>query len=166
MCANIGEKANTIVPDEAIAEIDLRLVPETDPDHLIDLIKKHMQAKGYLVLDRKPTDAERLQNAKIVTLKESESRMLPFRTDFGIYPDRWLTAAIIRTFGKEPIKIRMTGGSVPIVPFLRELNLPAIHVPMVNSDNNQHAANENLRLGNYVEGIKTWMAVLTQEQVK
>ena len=60
----------------------------------------------------------------------------------------------------------MTGGSVPIVPFLRELSLPAIHVPMVNSDNNQHAANENLRLGNYVEGIKTWMAILTQEEVK
>lgn len=73
---------------------------------------------------------------------------------------------MMRTFGKEPIKIRMTGDSVPIVPFLRELNLPAIHVPMVNMDNNQHAANENLRLGNYVEGIKTWMAILTQEQVK
>ncbi|MCP1385718.1 M20/M25/M40 family metallo-hydrolase [Runella salmonicolor] len=166
VCANIGEKANTIVPEEAIAEIDLRLVPETDPDRLVSLIKKHIEGKGYVILNRKPTDEERLKYPKIVTLTERESRMLPFRTDFGIYPDRWLTAAMMRTFGKEPIKIRMTGGSVPIVPFLRELNLPAIHVPMVNMDNNQHAANENLRLGNYVEGIKTWMAILTQEQVK
>jgi acetylornithine deacetylase/succinyl-diaminopimelate desuccinylase-like protein len=166
VCANIGEKANTIVPNEATAEIDLRLVPESNPDQLIGLIKKHIESKGYVILNRKPTDEERLKYPKIVTLLERESRMLPFRTDFGIYPDRWLTAAIVRTFGKEPIKIRMTGGSVPIVPFLRELNLPAIHVPMVNSDNNQHAANENLRLGNYVEGIKTWMAILTQEEVK
>ena len=60
----------------------------------------------------------------------------------------------------------MTCGSVPIVPFLRELSLPDIHVPLVNSDNNQHAANENLRLGNYVEGIKTWMAIVTQTEVK
>ncbi len=164
--ANIGEKANTIVPDEATAEIDIRLVPESSPERLISLVKKHIEGKGYVILNRKPTDAERLKYPKIVTLLEREARMLPFRTDFGIYPDRWLTAVIIRTFGKEPIKIRMTGGSVPIVPFLRELNLPAIHVPMVNSDNNQHAANENLRLGNYVEGIKTWMAILTQPDVK
>ncbi|MEI7582458.1 M20/M25/M40 family metallo-hydrolase [Runella sp.] len=166
VCANIGEKANTIVPNEATAEIDLRLVPESSPDQLIGLVKKHIESKGYVILNRKPTDEERLKYPKIVTLLERESRMLPFRTDFGIYPDRWLTAAMIRTFGKAPIKIRMTGGSVPIVPFLRELNLPAIHVPMVNMDNNQHAANENLRLGNYVEGIKTWMAILTQEEVK
>lgn len=165
VCANIGEKANTIVPDEATAEIDLRLVPETSPERLIGLVKKHIEEKGYLILNRKPTDEERLKYPKIVTLLERESRMLPFRTDFGIYPDYWLTAAMVRTFGKEPIKIRMTGGSVPIVPFLRELNLPAIHVPMVNMDNNQHAANENLRLGNYVEGIKTWMAILTQKDL-
>ena len=166
VCANIGQKANTIIPDEATADIDLRLVPESTPDHLIGCMKKHIESKGYLILIRKPTDVERLQYPKIVTLKENESRMLPFRTDFGIYPDRWLTAAIVRTFGKDPIKIRMTGGSVPIVPFLRELNLPAIHVPMVNTDNNQHAANENLRLGNYVEGIKTWLAILTQPNLK
>lgn len=165
VCANIGDKANTIVPDEATAEIDLRLVPESAPDYLVGLIKKHIEAKGYLILDRKPTDEERLKYPKIVTLLEREARMLPFRTDFGIYSDRWLTAAMVRTFGKQPIKIRMTGGSVPIVPFLRELNIPAIHVPMVNMDNNQHAANENLRLGNYVDGIKTWIAILTQEEV-
>ena len=163
--ANIGEKANTIVPDEATAEIDIRLVPESSPERLIGLVRKHIEGKGYVILDRKPTDAERLKYPKIVTLLEREARMLPFRTDFGIYPDRWLTAVIVRTFGKDPIKIRMTGGSVPIVPFLRELSLPAIHVPMVNSDNNQHAANENLRLGNYLEGIKTWMAILTQPEV-
>ena len=166
VCANIGAKSNTIVPDEAVAEIDLRLVPESDPTRLVELFRKHIESKGYLILDRKPTDEERLKYPKIVTLIERESRMLPFRTDFGIYPDRWLTAAMVRSFGKDPIKIRITGGSVPIVPFLRELNLPAIHVPMVNLDNNQHAANENLRLGNYVAGIQTWIAILTQPQVK
>jgi acetylornithine deacetylase/succinyl-diaminopimelate desuccinylase-like protein len=161
VCANIGEKANTIVPEKAVAELDLRLVPESDPQRLISLVTKHIETKGYQVLDRAPTDAERLKYPKIVTL-QSTIGMLPFRTNFGIYEDRWLTAAMLRAFGKQPIKIRMTGGSVPIVPFLRELNIPAIHVPMVNMDNNQHAANENLRLGNYIEGIKTWIAILTQ----
>jgi acetylornithine deacetylase/succinyl-diaminopimelate desuccinylase-like protein len=164
--ANIGEKANTIIPEKAIAEIDIRLVPETDPKRLIKLVTEHIKSKGYYVLDaREPTEAERMKYEKIASIK-SVIGSTPFRTDFGIYADRWLTTAMVRTFGKTPVKIRMTGGSVPIVPFLRELNMPAIHVPMVNLDNNQHAANENLRLGNYVEGIKTWMAILMQEAVK
>lgn len=163
--ANIGEKANTIIPEKAVAEIDIRLVPETDPKRLINLVADHIKSKGYYIVDgREPTEAERMQYPKIAGIK-SVIGSLPFRTDFGIYSDRWLTAAMVRTFGKTPIKIRMMGGSVPIVPFLRELNIPAIHVPMVNMDNNQHAANENLRLGNYIEGIKTWIAILTQEEV-
>ncbi|MFN8344601.1 MAG: M20/M25/M40 family metallo-hydrolase [Spirosomataceae bacterium] len=164
--ANVGEKANTIIPDKAIAEIDIRLVPETEPKRMIRLVTEHIKSKGYYVLDgREPTEAERMKYEKIASVK-SVIGSLPFRTDFGIYADRWLTAAMMRTFGKAPVKIRMMGGSVPIVPFLRELNIPAIHVPMVHLDNNQHAANENLRLGNYTEGIKTWLAILTQEAVK
>jgi acetylornithine deacetylase/succinyl-diaminopimelate desuccinylase-like protein len=163
--ANVGEKANTIIPDKAVAEIDIRLVPETDPKRLIKLVIDHIKSKGYYIVDgREPTEAERMQYPKIAGVK-SVIGSLPFRTDFGIYSDRWLTAAMVRTFGKTPIKIRMMGGSVPIVPFLRELNIPAIHVPMVNMDNNQHAADENLRLGNYIDGIKIWIAILTQEQI-
>ena len=39
---------------------------------------------------------------------------------------------------------------------------PAVILPLVNSDNNQHSPNENMRLGNYFEGVRTLMAVLAQ----
>lgn len=159
--ANVGKQAGTVIPDKAIAELDLRLVPESDPERLINLIRRHIEQKGYYILDHEPTEADRAKYPKLIQMK-SEISMLPFRTDFGGYEDQWLTHVMTRAFGHEPIKIRMTGGSVPIVPFLRTLNIPAIHVPMVNLDNNQHAANENLRLGNYVEGIKTWLAIFSE----
>ncbi len=41
-----GEESRTIVPAEAIASIDLRLVPESDPDLLKKLIKGHIEI-GY-----------------------------------------------------------------------------------------------------------------------
>ena len=52
------------------------------------------------------------------------------------------------------------GGTVPITPFIKLLGFPAVVLPLVNSDNNQHSPNENLRLGNAALGIRTLKAVL------
>ena len=52
------------------------------------------------------------------------------------------------------------GGTVPISQFIEALGFPAILVPVVNFDNNQHEENENLRLGNLFRGVVTYAAVL------
>jgi acetylornithine deacetylase/succinyl-diaminopimelate desuccinylase-like protein len=75
---------------------------------------------------------------------------------------RWLQKALLRAFDQEPIRIRMSGGSIPISPFVNSLGVPAVTVPTVNRDNNQHSPNENLRLGNYKDGIKTILSILTE----
>ena len=65
-------------------------------------------------------------------------------------------------YGDEPILIRTMGGSIPIAPIIDALDVPAATVPTVNMDNNQHSPNENLRLGNFLEGIAILMSVLQQ----
>ena len=65
--------------------------------------------------------------------------------------------------GESPIQIRTAGGSIPIAPFVTTLDIPAVSVPTVQKDNNQHSPNENIRMGNYFDGIKTIIAVLSQE---
>ena len=55
------------------------------------------------------------------------------------------------------------GGTLPTSAFINTLNAPAVIVPLVNSDNNQHSPNENLRLGNYFDGVKTLYEFLTTE---
>ena len=67
-----------------------------------------------------------------------------------------------KTFGKDPVRIRMMGGTVPTRAIVEPLNAPFANLPLVNSDNSQHAANENLRLGNYIEGVKTLICVITE----
>jgi acetylornithine deacetylase/succinyl-diaminopimelate desuccinylase-like protein len=64
--------------------------------------------------------------------------------------------------GEDPIMIRTGGGSIPISPFVSTLGIPAVIVPTVNPDNNQHSPNENLRVRDFVEGIRTLLGVLTQ----
>ena len=158
----INEKVRTIIPGWARAEIDVRLVLESDPERLMQLIKGHVEKQGYYVIDREPTKEERLKHAKIATFTYEISYQ-SFRTDFDSEVGLWLRRALNNAFGEDPIMIRMSGGSIPISPFVTTLNIPAVTVPTVNRDNNQHSPNENLRLGNYREGIKTMIAILMEK---
>lgn len=158
----IDEKVRTIIPGWARAEIDVRLVLETDPERLLGLIKRHIDDQGYYVIDREPSKEERLAHSKIATFT-SEVSYQSFRTDFDSEVGLWLRSALQNAFGEEPIMIRMSGGSIPISPFVTTLGIPAVTVPTVNRDNNQHSPNENIRLGNYREGIKTMLAILKEK---
>lgn len=158
----IDEKVRTIIPGWAKAEIDVRLVLESDPERLIQLIKDHVAAQGYFITAKDPTREQRLEYDKIATFT-SEISYQSFRTDFDSKVGQWLTNALKNAFGEEPIRIRMSGGSIPISPFVTTLGIPAVTVPTVNRDNNQHSPNENLRIGNYRDGVKTMIAILKED---
>lgn len=157
----IGGKVRTIIPATATAEIDIRLVPEVDPDRLIQLVADHIKSKGYLLLDREPTEEERLTHDRIAFMRSKVSYQA-FRTPFDAEVGLWLDRAMHSAFGKAPIKIRNSGGSIPISPFVTTLGIPAVTVPTVNRDNNQHSPNENIRLGNYFEGVRLFLSILEE----
>lgn len=158
----INEEVRTIVPAWAKAEIDVRLVLESDPDRLIRLIREHVEKQGFYVTDHVPTREERMTHEK-VAMFTSDVSYQSFRTNFDTEVGQWLRKAMVRAFGEDPVMLRMSGGSIPISPFVKTLDIPAVTVPTVNRDNNQHSPNENLRLGNYREGIKTMVAILTEK---
>ena len=158
----VGDQARTLIPAKAVAEIDIRLVPSSDPKRLIELIKKHIESKGYYVIDRAPTEEERLKFPRIASFESSIS-YLAFQTPFDSECGNWLSKAMYTAFGKEPIKIRTAGGSIPISPFVITLGIPAVAVPTVNADNNQHAENENIRVGNYIDAVKTFLAIMMEK---
>ena len=159
----VGKEARTVVPATALAEIDVRLVPESDPQRLIQLLKEHIQQQGYTIITGEPGEEERLQHPKIVGMT-SEVSYEAFRTPMDSPTGQWLNRALVRAFGEQPVNIRMMGGSVPIAPFVTTLNIPAVIVPLVNSDNNQHSPNENIRLGNYVDAVQALLAILSEKQ--
>ncbi len=158
----VGDAARTIIPSSATAELDVRLVPEVDAERLVELIRDHIEDAGYHLLPgREPTDQERATHPRLASFEHVVSYQA-FRTPYDSDVGLWLTAALTRAFGEEPVRIRMGGGSIPIAPFITTLGIPAVGVPTVQLDNNQHSPNENLRVGNFVEGVRTYLAVLTQ----
>ena len=158
----VGAESRTIVPATATAEIDVRLVKESDPKYLADLIREHIEKMGYYVIDREPTEDERQQYSGIVSFTSVFSYSA-YRSGFDEAAGRLARKGLRHLYGKEPILIRTSGGSIPISPFVDTLGIPAASVPTVNIDNNQHSPNENIRLGNFKEGIAMLVAVLSQE---
>lgn len=154
-----GEKLKTVIPEYATASIDARLVPETDGELQMQKIKRHIVQQGYYVIDRDPTDEERIKYPKIAKFKTSRV-INAFRTNPNLDFGKKIRSQLTQNFGEAPIVIRMMGGTVPIVSLIDKLDLPTIIVPMVNMDNNQHSPNENIRIGNIRQGIQICLSIL------
>ncbi|MEJ2128576.1 MAG: M20/M25/M40 family metallo-hydrolase [Woeseiaceae bacterium] len=157
----VGDESRTIIPPKATAEIDIRLVKESDPERLIGLLREQIAGMGFHIIDTEPTDEQRATHAKLVKMTHEVSYGA-FRSDFDSPAGRMARAGLRHLYGEEPVLIRTMGGSIPIAPIVETLGIPAATVPTVNIDNNQHSPNENIRLGNFIEGIAMLMAVLSQ----
>ncbi|WP_332913107.1 peptidase dimerization domain-containing protein [Algoriphagus boritolerans] len=68
----VGQEARTIVPEIAVAELDMRLVPESDPNRLFGLIENHIRDLGFHIVEADPTDEERMKYPKIVKVKKNQ----------------------------------------------------------------------------------------------
>jgi acetylornithine deacetylase/succinyl-diaminopimelate desuccinylase-like protein len=158
----VGALAATIIPDKAVAEIDIRTVAATKPEKLLQNVKDFIASKGYYITEKDPTPDERAKYEKIIKVG-SRPAYGAFTTDTNGAIGIWLENALAKTTDKKIIKLPTMGGSVPISPFVTKLGVTAVIIPTVNADNNQHSANENLRLGNYFEGIKTMMGLLSSD---
>jgi acetylornithine deacetylase/succinyl-diaminopimelate desuccinylase-like protein len=160
LSAHVGAGARTIIPDRATAAMDIRLVQETKPQDLVEKLRSHVRAQGYHLVDREPDDAVRAAHGKIASIVVAETATNAFRTSPFDPQARRVADSLQRAFGAPPVQLRTLGGTVPIAPFIQSLGFPAILVPTVNFDNNQHEENENLRLGHLFQAIEIVAAIL------
>ena len=156
----VGDEARTIVPDTATAAIDVRLVKETEPDDIYQKILTHIDAQGFHIVTEEPNDDVRAKHGHIVRVVHGGSTNA-YRTPLNNPLARQVVAAINSVWDEPTVQKRTSGGTVPIAPFIEALGLPALGVPTVNFDNNQHSPNENVRLGHFFNSIVTFAAIFT-----
>jgi acetylornithine deacetylase/succinyl-diaminopimelate desuccinylase-like protein len=70
-------------------------------------------------------------------------------------------ADAIRALNQRLVQLPTIGGGLPFGVFSDSLALPTIGLAVVNFDNNQHAANENIRVGHFWEAIEIFAALVT-----
>lgn len=159
--SSVGATARNVIPSTATASIDLRLVKGLDHRRAVELVVEHIRAQGYHVVEGEPDDATRLKHPKVARVVRRGGYNAS-RTSMDLPISRQIIAAVESAHGRV-IKMPTLGGSVPLYVFTDNLKTPCIGVPIANHDNNQHSANENIRLQNLWDGIETMAALLTMK---
>jgi acetylornithine deacetylase/succinyl-diaminopimelate desuccinylase-like protein len=158
---NVGDQATNMIAQTATAVLDLRLVLGNDPQRQYEKLLGHVRSQGYYVIDREPTAEERLAHPLIATMMAKPGSYGAARTPMDD-PFARAIAAAVRSSSDQPIvELPTSGGSLPLSVISEALGTRSIVVGIANYDNNQHAANENLRLGNLWDGIDLYGALLT-----
>jgi len=133
-----GDGAKTVIPAVASAKVSMRLVPDQDPDTIARLFEDYVRRIA----------------PKTVTV--TVTRMHgghPWITEYDNPYVQAAARAIEQGFGKTPVFCR-EGGSIPVVwTFQKELGVPAVLFGVGLPDENAHAPNERLDLGNFHSGI-------------
>jgi acetylornithine deacetylase/succinyl-diaminopimelate desuccinylase-like protein len=155
----VGKEATNAIPTDAVISIDFRLVPDQTPQSVRTAVETFLTSKGWTVVTDEPALAQRLAHGRIARL-EWEPGYPALRSDMST-PAAGAVIATARKAAKGPVaELPMMGASVPIYLFADIFKVPVIGLPIANHDNNQHAANENLRLQNLWDGIETYAAML------
>jgi acetylornithine deacetylase/succinyl-diaminopimelate desuccinylase-like protein len=157
----VGVEAANAIPVDAVVSIDIRLVPDQTPDSVREEVESFLRDKGWTVVSNAPDLATRLAHPRIVKLAWNAGYP-GLRTDMTTPAARAVIAASNDAAGGPVAILPMMGGSVPIYLFDDLFKVPVIILPIVNHDDSQHAANENLRLRNLWDGIDTYAAMMGQ----
>jgi acetylornithine deacetylase/succinyl-diaminopimelate desuccinylase-like protein len=155
----VRETGSNTISTEAYASFDLRLVPGQTPAHVQQLVEAHIRKQGYFVTHDSATVAMRLAHPKVARLEWTEgypASRAPMDGPFG----RALIGAISDGAKETPLAIPTSGATGPTYLFEQILKVPVVNLPIANYDDNQHAADENLRVGNLFDGIELYSALL------
>lgn len=161
--ADVGELAANIIPTKAEATLDLRLVLGNKVESQINKVVKHIESKGFHVIDHEPTEDERLKYGKLIKVTNGDGYPAQ-RTPFDIPLVQKLVTAVQSTVNYPVVLLPSAGGSLPLYLFEKTLKTKVISVPVVNYDNNQHAENENMLVKYLWEGIETMAIIMTMKE--
>ena len=133
-----GEGAKTVLPAVSMAKVSMRLVPDQHPDKIAQLFEAYLQKVAPKTVELKLT------------------RMHGGKPWIASYDSPYIQAAgraVEKGFGRQPIFTR-EGGSIPVVStFQEELGIPSVLFGVGLPDENAHAPNEKLDVGNFHGGI-------------
>ncbi|MGH8496817.1 MAG: M20/M25/M40 family metallo-hydrolase [Gammaproteobacteria bacterium] len=155
----VGAAARNAIPASATTSLGLRLVPDLTPRKARELLEAHVRAQGYHIVRRPPDMKTRRAHERVAQLSWSESGYPAVRTAMDSPQALALIAVMREAVGEELVLMPTMGGSLPLYLIRERLDAPVVILPVANHDNNQHAADENLRLGNLFEAVEIYAAV-------
>jgi acetylornithine deacetylase/succinyl-diaminopimelate desuccinylase-like protein len=140
-----GPGIKTVLPAEALAKLDFRLVPDQDPYDILEKLRAHLDAEGFA-------------DVKVVV----EAPEPPARTD----PDDPLVHAVVaaarQVYDAEPVVKPLMAGTGPMYELCQRWGIPAVGSGVGWAGSRSHSPDENIRLDDFRQGIHH-MAWVLQE---
>jgi acetylornithine deacetylase/succinyl-diaminopimelate desuccinylase-like protein len=137
-----GPGSKTVLPCQAIAKCDIRLVPNQTVADIMDKVEAHVKRH-----------APEVEFVRLGGMDPSKTPLdSPFTTP--------IRAAIVAAQGKEPLLMPAMGGSLPNYVFTKTLGLHTFVIPYANADESNHAPNENMEVWRIKQGIRTSASLL------
>jgi acetylornithine deacetylase/succinyl-diaminopimelate desuccinylase-like protein len=155
-----GPSAANAVATEGTLSVDFRLAPGETPARVTTLTEDYLTAKGWFIVRDTPDLPTRLAHPKILRLNWDAGGSIATKTPLDTPAALAVAGAIGRTVGYPVIKLPIVGASSGFAEIVNELKAPMVGVSIANYDDNQHARNENLRLGNLWNGIEVYAGLL------
>ncbi|SFS11913.1 M20/M25/M40 family metallo-hydrolase [Sphingomonas jatrophae] len=155
-----GPNAANAIATEASASFDFRLAPGQTPARIRKVTEAYLTSKGWFIVRDTPDAATRLAHPKIVRLAWDEGSSIATKTPLETPAAQAVAKSIGRTVGYDVIQLPIVGGSSGFAEIVNQLKAPMVTVSIANYDDNQHARNENLRIGNLWDGIEVYAGLV------
>jgi acetylornithine deacetylase/succinyl-diaminopimelate desuccinylase-like protein len=130
--------SKTVLPKEAMAKLDLRLVPNQDPHDIAAKLKRHLERHGYGDITVAPHSMEH-----------------PVRSPSDSRVARATIAAARNVYSKPPALSPLMIGTGPMYPVVHTLGIPTVSPAGVcRPESNIHAPNENVRVEDFMAAVE------------
>jgi acetylornithine deacetylase/succinyl-diaminopimelate desuccinylase-like protein len=139
-----GAGSKTVLPCEAFAKCDIRMVERQSADEVWAKLRAHV--------------ARHAPSVELIRQGSMDPSKTPLDSPYAAPIQR----ALALTEGEEPMLHPAMGGSLPEYAFTKTLGIPCFGVPLANADEANHAPNENMEVERFFRGIKTAAAVLVE----
>jgi acetylornithine deacetylase/succinyl-diaminopimelate desuccinylase-like protein len=140
-----GEGSKTVLPAEAFAKLDFRLVAGLTSELAYRLLREHLDRRGFTDISIKELGGEEFAASKP-----------------GQLPERAAIAASQELWGKTPIIYPWYAGSGPMHPFDAVLNQPMVFAGTTWHPNiRAHSPNENIFVKDYFDSMRFTASFLT-----
>ena len=140
-----GRGAKTVLPAEAMAKVDFRLVPYQDPGIIFDSMTRYLHNLGF-DLEVNPLGME-----------------YPVRTAPDTELAQKMVSSALKTYGSKPIIMLNSPGTQPMALFTRELGIKNAVSAIGVGDNTSkaHAPDESISIDNFrlaIEHTKNFLS--------
>jgi len=137
MSGYTGKGSKTVLPHEAMAKLDFRLVPNQDSTEIFRKLVRHLKKFGFGDLE-------------IIKHGCTEPTKTPINDPFV----KLVAKTAEKVYGKRAVIYPISAGSGPMHLFRNFLGYPVVSAGCSHPESNTHAPNENLKIKSFIKGTK------------